>query len=300
MSGSGVLRRRAVSALGVAFAVATGLTLGAATGAPGGVPQAGAAESTWGSGEIPAPQIPDVPLPQLEVPPIDLPPVHIPPLEIPGHPPIEFPGSEGRRIAGPGAAGPAGRASPDCTVVACVALTFDDGPDRATTPALLDILSRRGAPATFFVVGQRIAGHEDILHRMTGLGMEVANHSWDHPDLTTLPEAAVTDQIVRTSDEIARVTGEQPTHVRAPGGAWPAGVVPPRDLTLTGWDVDPFDWAHRDAPTVARNTLSGVGPGDIVLLHDIHPTTVEAVPRILDGLEERGLVPVTLGELGYR
>lgn len=283
------------------FAVASGLAVGVVPGAPGSVPQARAVEPAWGSGEVPGIEIPEVQIPQLDVPPIDIPPVEIPPLEIPGldHPPIEFPGSEGRRIAGPGAVGPAGRTPPDCTVVACVALTFDDGPDRATTPALLDILEQRGTPATFFVLGQRISGNEDILQRMVGLGMDVANHSWDHPDLTTLPADAVTDQIVRTTDEIARATGQPPTHFRPPGGNWVPGTVPPGDLTVTMWDVDPMDWLHRDATTVVDNTLAGIGPGDIVLLHDIHPTTVEAVPRILDGLDERGLVPVTLAELGH-
>ena len=75
---------------------------------------------------------------------------------------------------------------PDCKVVPCVALTFDDGPDRVTTSRLLDLLEERHTPATFFVLGHRIAGNEDLLHRMVQLGMGVENHTWDHPNLTPL------------------------------------------------------------------------------------------------------------------
>lgn len=285
VSWPGILRRRAAASVCVASTVVLGWTVAAVAEVPQTVPRAHAVEQSWGSAEIPPIELPEVEIP-----------VEIPPIELPD---LGIPGSEGLRATGSAAPGPAGRTPPDCTVVACVALTFDDGPDRQTTPTLLDILEQRGVPATFFVLGQRIGGNEDILHRMAGLGMEVANHTWDHPDLTTLPADAVADQVVRTSDEITRATGQPPTYFRPPGGAWVPGTVPPGELTLTMWDVDPLDWLHRDPATVAHDTLAEVGPGDIVLLHDIHPTTVEAVPRILDGLAERGLVPVTLAELGH-
>lgn len=188
-------------------------------------------------------------------------------------------------------------ARPDCRVVPCVALTFDDGPDRVTTSRLLDLLEARRTPATFFVLGHRIAGNEDLLSRMVHLGMEVENHTWDHPNLTHLAPDAVVDQIRRTNEEIVRATGRHPEHLRPPGGNWSPGVTPTDGLTLTTWDVDPRDWFHRNRAAVVQNTLSAVQPGSIVLLHDIHPSTIDAVPEILDGLEARGLAPVTLREL---
>lgn len=186
---------------------------------------------------------------------------------------------------------------PDCRAVHCVALTFDDGPDRVTTSRLLDLLEERRTPATFFVLGYRIAGNEDLLHRMVHLGMGVENHTWDHPNLTHLTHDAVVDQIRRTNDEIVRATGRHPEHIRPPGGNWIPGVTPTDGLALTTWDVDPRDWFHRHRASVVQNTLSAVRPGSVVLLHDIHPSTIDAVPGILDGLKSRGLVPATLRDL---
>lgn len=186
---------------------------------------------------------------------------------------------------------------PDCRVARCVVLSFDDGPRRETTPHLLDTLEREGVRATFFVIGHKLAGNEDLVQRMTRLGMDVENHTWDHPDLRRLPAPAVTDQISRTTDAITRATGTPPRYVRPPFGSWVPGVTPTAGLEPALWDVDTLDWKTLDPAAVARDALAGARPGAVILLHDIHPTTVAAVPAILEGLRARGLTPATLRDL---
>ena len=200
-------------------------------------------------------------------------------------------------VTGPATPPPLMPARPNCAVDACVALTFDDGPDRRTTSRLLDILQQKGATATFFIVGNRIAGNEDILERMTQLGMQVENHTWDHPNLTHLAQDSAVYQIKTTTDAISRTTGRAPRYLRPPAGSWLPGVTPTDGLTVALWDVDPLDWMYRDRTTVIANTLSAVKPQSIILLHDIYPTTIDAVPGILDGLKLRGLTPATLDDL---
>lgn len=186
---------------------------------------------------------------------------------------------------------------PDCAVLKCVSLTFDDGPDRYSTPALLDILESRGVKANFFVLGSLIAGNEDIILRMQRLGMGVENHTWNHPDLSALSPAAVTDQLARTNAELHRVLGYTPKYMRPPYGAWTPGYTPTLGMHPVLWEVDPQDWLYRNSATVTQNVVNLVGPGDVILLHDIHQTSVDAVPAIIDSLHERGYTFVTLDDL---
>lgn len=186
---------------------------------------------------------------------------------------------------------------PDCARVHCVALTFDDGPDRYSTPALLDILEARDVPATFFVLGHAIAGNEDIIRRMARLGMAVENHTWDHSNLAGLSAAGVLDQLTRTDAEIHRVTGEQPRYMRPPFGAWTPGSTPTGGMRPVLWEVDPQDWLYRNSTVVTQNVVNRAGPGDIILLHDIHQTSVDAIPSIIDGLEQRGFTFVLLDDI---
>ncbi|MGW8592189.1 polysaccharide deacetylase family protein [Dietzia sp. NPDC055877] len=186
---------------------------------------------------------------------------------------------------------------PDCTVLKCAVLTFDDGPDRHTTPALLDVLESRGVPANFFVLGTLIAGNEDIVLRMQRLGMGVENHTWDHPDLTMLSPAGVTDQLARTNQELSRVLGYTPRYMRPPYGAWTPGYTPTHGMRPVLWEVDPQDWLYRNSATVVQHVEGQVAPGDVILLHDIHRSSVDAVPGIIDSLHGRGYTFVTLDDL---
>ncbi|MEZ5101289.1 MAG: polysaccharide deacetylase family protein [Thermoleophilia bacterium] len=183
-----------------------------------------------------------------------------------------------------------------------VALTFDDGP-AGDTAAVLDALARGHAHATFFVVGRRIAGNERLLWREASEGHAVGNHSWLHPDMRRLTDAQRRQQLSDTDVAIRQATGERPTLFRPPYGATSPDVnVLARHLGLlpVAWSVDTRDWAGLKARQIARRALSGARPGAIILLHDgggDRRATVRAIPLILAGLAERGLVPVTLPEL---
>lgn len=182
-----------------------------------------------------------------------------------------------------------------------IALTFDDGPNPATTPKLLKILQARGVKATFFVLGNRAAENEDILKRMVDAGHEVGNHSWSHPQLSKVSVEAADRQISDTSAMIEKATGRKPLYLRPPyGDMTPALRHHLEDkfgLTLIYWSVDPLDWKNRDAGKVYDKIMAQVHPGSIVLAHDIHATTVDAMPRVIDALLAKGYKFVTVSEL---
>lgn len=183
----------------------------------------------------------------------------------------------------------------DCTQAKCVALTFDDGPGQYTE-RLLSMLAEHDVQATFYVVGQDAEARPEVLSQQAAAGHEVQNHTWNHPDLTTLTRAGRRSQIDRASAAVEHATGQQPTELRPPYGAWNA-VRKQAGLPLVLWSVDPEDWKYRDSDRVADHVLSTTRPGDIVFLHDIHETTVDAVPAILEGLSEQGYQFVTVSEL---
>ena len=187
----------------------------------------------------------------------------------------------------------------DCRHIRCVALTFDDGPGD-DTGRLLNILARKQAKGTFFVVGQRVAQSGRFeLRRMVGEGHEIGNHTWDHPDLTTLSPHKVRMELVRTQRVVRRATGVRMRLMRPPYGSTDRVVArQTRRLRLAQilWDVDTFDWRDRNAEVVARRAVR-VRPGSIVLMHDIHATTVDAVPEILHRLHAKGYTFVTVSEL---
>ena len=174
-----------------------------------------------------------------------------------------------------------------------VRLTFDDGPHPTATPDVLDTLADRGVEATFFVTGEMTAARPDIVRRASREGHRIGNHSWSHPELTTLDRAQVRSQLRRTNEVIAQATGNAPSEWRPPYGATNGLVeAAARDVGLTSmvlWTVDPRDWTDPPATTIRDRVLQGVRPGSIVLLHDATgQNTPAALPMILDGLAERG------------
>jgi len=180
-----------------------------------------------------------------------------------------------------------------------VALSFDDGPGPYTAQ-LLDVLREEGAHATFFLVGNRLgywpwAAHEEA--RLGGVG----NHTWTHPVLTRLPRWLVWLELLRTQYAVDTEVGWKPRLLRVPYGDHSASIdAVARKLGLLEvfWDVD----ARDDVPNarvndVVRNVVRGLRPGAIVLMHDIHPWTVAALPRIIEVMRRRGLRPVSVSEL---
>lgn len=182
-----------------------------------------------------------------------------------------------------------------------IALTFDDGPHGANTPRLLEILKQRKVKATFFVVGQCVAENPEIAKRIVDEGHEIANHSWSHPQLTKLGEGGVTDQLSRTHDVVKQTTGVTMTLLRPPYGAFTknqqAWANSRWGYKCILWDVDSLDWKIRNAGHVQSAILSHTRPGSIILTHDIHKTTIDAMPASIDGLLAKGFKLVTVSEL---
>jgi peptidoglycan/xylan/chitin deacetylase (PgdA/CDA1 family) len=182
-----------------------------------------------------------------------------------------------------------------------VAMTFDDGPHATLTPQLLDILKARNIKATFFVLGQCVANNPDITKRMVAEGHEVANHSWSHPLFTRLSDASVRSQLQRTHDIVKQVTGVDMQTMRPPYGGissrqrkWIFDEFGYRTIL---WSVDPLDWKNRNSKLVTERILAGASSGGIILAHDIHATTVAAMPGTLDALIARGYQFVTVSDL---
>lgn len=184
----------------------------------------------------------------------------------------------------------------DCRKVKCVALTFDDGPGPYTR-TLLRHLAAYDAHATFFVVGQNVVARPKVVRDAVAAGHEIGNHTWSHPDLTRLSPKAIRSQLARTDHAVEAATGVVPDLVRPPYGAWDKAVRRQAHRPLVLWSVDTLDWRYRNSARVARVSLKQVRPGSVILFHDIHPTTVKALPRVLKGLTERGYRFVTVGEL---
>lgn len=189
-----------------------------------------------------------------------------------------------------------------CTVQGMsIAITFDDGPNAQLTPKLLDMLKERGIKATFFVVGKNVEEYPDIVRRMANEGHEVANHSWSHPALTKLGAESFRKQIESTNEVIAKATGKRPVLMRPPYGA--TSTILNRRLSeqfglkVILWSVDPLDWKYRNSNRVYSTIIQNTAPGSIILAHDIHATTVAAMPATLDTLLGKGYKFVTVSEL---
>jgi peptidoglycan/xylan/chitin deacetylase (PgdA/CDA1 family) len=182
-----------------------------------------------------------------------------------------------------------------------IAMTFDDGPSATLTPKLLDLLAAHHIKATFFVIGENVAEHPDIVARAAREGHEIANHSWSHPNLAKMSDEGVRRQLWQTDEAIKSATGTRPTLLRPPYGSiterekrW---IHDEFGYQIVLWDVDPYDW-KRPGPAVVRNRiLQETRPGSIVLSHDIHPGTIEAMPSTFDALEAKGFKFVTVSEL---
>ena len=192
------------------------------------------------------------------------------------------------------------RPSIDCAVLKCVALTFDDGPS-TDTPPLLDLLKSKDVRATFFVVGLQIQKYPQDLPRMINEGHEIGNHTFHHKKLKTLLAAEVASEISSTQDLIYSVTGYRPHIMRPPMGEFTPGDPAMAQYPVILWNADPWDWKHRDSVRIDQEVMPQIKPGSIILLHDIYPTSINAVPAIIDTLKQQGYTFVTVSELfGWR
>lgn len=177
-----------------------------------------------------------------------------------------------------------------------VAITFDDGPG-PYTERLLDGLAKRNVRATFFLIGESIAGREATVLRMFREGHVIGNHTFTHISLTQISREAAINEIQKTNDAIESITGEQVKYLRPPCGLWDEQMLFAMDMTPVMWSVDPNDWLSHDISEVVRRVVDVAKDGDIILFHDIYDSSVEAALRVIDILLARGYRFVTVEEL---
>ena len=185
-----------------------------------------------------------------------------------------------------------------------IALTYDDGPYSPVTNRILDALEAVGGHATFFVVGNRVSTYESAVRRANSLGCEIANHTWNHTSLTSLSASDIAWQISRTNSAVKNITGKTPALVRPVGGAVNSNVKNAVNYPMILWSVDTLDWKYRNADSVYSRVIGHVHDGDIILMHDLYPSTAAASERIIPELVRQGYQLVTVDELaaykGYR
>lgn len=188
----------------------------------------------------------------------------------------------------------------DCSKEKCVALTFDDGPG-PKTPELLDILAKEKVPATFMLVGRAVKTYPDIVAREVKEGHVLANHTWSHPQLTKISDSKINKEISSTLEAIKKaVPNAEVNLTRPPYGAFNSRVtaaLKSLKQSVILWDVDTLDWKNRNPQSVFEQVKKQTKVGSIILMHDIHPTTIQAVPDIIKHLRSQGYTLVTVPEL---
>jgi peptidoglycan/xylan/chitin deacetylase (PgdA/CDA1 family) len=182
-----------------------------------------------------------------------------------------------------------------------IALTVDDGPHPVHTPRLLDILKARNVKATFYVVGTNARRYPNILRRMVAEGHEIGNHTVNHVYVSKIAEAKAKQEVRDCEAAIVAATGVRPRTFRPPGGyindrvkLW---LKDDFDYSTIMWAVDPQDWKDRNSSIVTQRILANTNAGEIVLIHDIHASTIAAMPRTLDGLLGKGFRFATISQL---
>ena len=178
-----------------------------------------------------------------------------------------------------------------------IALTFDDGPSAAWTPALLDGLKERGVKATFFLIGENADKNPEIVKRMAEEGHLIGNHTYHHVELTKVSEKEARLELADTSAVIVRITGKEPEYMRPPFGAWQRKLEQEIRMLPVLWTIDPLDWTTENQDEIVNKVVTEAEENDIILLHDCYKSSVEAGLRIIDILQEEGFVFVTVDEL---
>lgn len=178
-----------------------------------------------------------------------------------------------------------------------IAITFDDGPNPEYTMKLLDGLQKRGVKATFFVLGSEVEKYPDIVKAIDAQGHLIGVHSYEHVNFSQIGDEAALEQIEKTQDAIHDVTGNYAGYIRPPYGCWKKSLDVEVPLIEVLWDIDPLDWATKDADTVVQRILKGVPDGSIILLHDASASSVQAAFTTIDILQKENYEFVTVEEL---
>ena len=180
----------------------------------------------------------------------------------------------------------------------CVALTFDDGPSGKYTRTLLDGLALRGAKATFLLCGYRMVQYPDITQRIFDEGHEIGYHGYSHKTMQTMSRKTIGQELIDSQKLLPEDC--DPVFLRPPGGIVTDGVrqvAEVRQLAILSWSVDPKDWATSSVAGIESAVLKNVKDGDIILLHDMSSSSVQAALDIVDVLQKQGYRFVTVSEL---
>lgn len=182
-----------------------------------------------------------------------------------------------------------------------LAITFDDGPHPENTPRLLDMLKERKIKATFFVVGNMVKYNPQLLKRMVDEGHEIGNHTVTHGTLSRMSDESLLAELKKAHEQIVEASGVEPLTMRPPGGAikkdQKALVLEELGYPTILWSVDPEDWKRPGPAVVTSRLVNGASPGGILLVHDLHKPTVDAMPDTLDQLLAMGYEFATISEL---
>ena len=182
-----------------------------------------------------------------------------------------------------------------------IAMTYDDGPHPKNTPRLLDMLRKRNIKATFYVTGRNVNLYPQLTRRIVAEGHEIGNHTWTHRKLTVLSKAEVRKEMNTTRDAIIAACGVKPRTMRPPYGALRqdqrAWIYKEYGYPTILWSVDPEDWKRPGISVVTSRIVNNTRNGGIVLAHDLHKSTVDAMPGTLDGLLRKGFKFVTVSQL---
>ena len=181
-----------------------------------------------------------------------------------------------------------------------IALTFDDGPNDEFTPQLLDILAKHEVKATFFVMGAYVDEFPDVARRIVAEGHTIANHTYNHPDLSTVSDDEVLKQFIWTQESIEDVTGVWPDLYRLPFGAGGKRVVDLMgNMTSILWNIDSMDWYYQDTTLTYDHIMANLQPNSLLLMHDTHQATPDVIDLLIPVLKEQGYHFVSPTEVGF-
>ncbi|MEL4504283.1 polysaccharide deacetylase family protein [Luteococcus sp. H138] len=203
--------------------------------------------------------------------------------------------------ATPRASRPSTTEKVDCKKLKCIALTYDDGPS-PLTPKLLKAFTDRKATATLFMLGNAAETYPKTVKQAHEQGFEIANHTYDHQAISGLSDAKVAWEVSKTNTALTRITGVQPTLMRPPYAARTSRtdtVVGTHGLAVVVWHNSPEDWVagHNTASVITKLTVQRASRNAILLMHDIHPWTVDAAAPTIDALQKQGYTLVTVSQL---
>jgi len=178
-----------------------------------------------------------------------------------------------------------------------IAITFDDGPHPVYTLKLLDGLAQRNVKATFFIIGESAERYPEVIKRIYAEGHLIGNHTYSHVQLTCISSTRAIEEIRKTNDIVASITGETVRYIRPPFGLYNKTLAASSNLIPILWTVDPRDWSVLNTNSVVSHVVKKVKENDVILLHDIFDTSVDAALQIIDILLEQGYTFVTVDEL---